>query len=238
MAIEKFSLREQILIFIVFATLIGGAYGLFRFAPENKRINELSAKLEANKNKVKNPAIVEAPLEDADDLQDSLSKLETELLELKTSLEDSEKSLAPVDSQETVLKISEAAREAGIRVVQSVPYIVIKENDKSTQLQTRSKGVSRRLAKKGLSRGSTSPIVGEMPKEGELVYRLVNHLKSPRPFQQVSIEGNFLNLYKFIQILKNLPWQTTIVKIDINAGFQTPPPGVAQPITAKILIAM
>lgn len=238
MAIEKFTLREQVLIFLVVATLVGGAYGLFRFVPENKKITELNTKLEANKNKVKNPPTIDAPEEDAEDLQDSLDKLENELVELKASLESAEKSLAPIDSQETILKISEAAREAGVKVVESVPYVVIKADDTKTEVKVISKKKARRLAKKGIKGASVAPVVGVKPKEGELVYRLVNHLKTPRPFQQISIEGNFLNFYKFLQILKSLPWQTTIVKLDISVGFQTPPPGVLQPITAKMLIAM
>lgn len=237
MAIEKFSLREQILMFLVVATVVGGSYGLFRFAPEHKRLNTLKDTVLANQEKVKNPTIVEEPAEDADDLQDSIDKLEAELASLKSTQESAEKNLAPIDSQEMVLKISEAAREAGIRVIASVPYVVQRKDDATQVVKKISKRKARRLAKAGVVSGAES-VVGTKPKEGELVFKLVNSLENARPFQQISIDGNFTDLYQFIQSLKRLPWQATIVKLEIATGFQTPPPGISQPITAKLLIAM
>ena len=238
MAIEKFSLREQVLIFLVVATVVGGSYGLFRFAPQHKKISELSATVKANQEKVKNPVIVEEPTEDAEDLQESITKLEAELANLNDMLENVEKNLAPVDSQEIVLKISEAARESGVRVVSSVPYLVQKKEEATQQTKKVSKRVAKKLAKQAKGNVAGTSVLGVKPKEGELVYKLVNHLQTPRPFQQVSVDGNFMNLYRFIQALKKMPWQTTIVKLDIATGFQTPPPGIAQPITVKMIIAM
>lgn len=238
MAIEKFTLREQILIFLVVATVVGGGYSLFRFVPQHKKINELSATLKANEEKVKNPTIVEEPLEDAEDLQDTVEKLRAELANSSEMLEEVEKSLSPVDSQEIVLKISEAARASGVRVVSSVPYIVQKKEDTTQQTKKVSKRMAKKLAKKAKGAAVGAPVVGATPKEGELVFKLVNHLQTPRPFQQLSIDGDFISLYQFIQALKKMPYQTTIVKLDIVAGFQTPPPGVPQPITAKMIIAM
>ena len=238
MAIEKFSLREQLLIFLVVATVVGGSYAIFRFAPQHKKINELSATLKANVEKVKNPVIVDEPIEDAEDLQESIDKLEAELANLNGTLDDIEKSLAPVDSQEIVLKISEAARASGVKVVSSVPYIVQKKEELGQPTKKFSKRVARKLAKKAKSAAAIAPVLGVTPKEGELVYKLVNHLQTPRPFQQISLDGNFFNLYEFILALKKMPWQTTIVKLEISTGFQTPPPGLSQPITAKMIIAM
>ena len=236
MAIDKFTLREQVLIFLVVATLVGGGYAMFRFVPQNKKVNELSATLKANEEKIKNPKVVDEPLEDAEDLQESLAKLEAEVANLNSTLEDVEKSLAPVDSQENVLKISEAARESGVKVVSSVPYLVQKKIEDAQKTEKLTKREKKLLAKK--AQANAAAVVGAVPKEGELAYKLVNHLKTARPFQQIILDGNFFSLYQFIQALKKMPWQTTIIKLDISTGFQTPPPGLPQPITAKMIIAL
>jgi hypothetical protein len=66
----------------------------------------------------------------------------------------------------------------------------------------------------------------------------VNELDSPRPFQRISVEGNFADLQKFLLSLRSLPWQATVVKLDVDVAIQTPPPGVPQPIRVSMIVAM
>ena len=121
MAIEKFSTREQFLIFLVAATLILGGYSLFRFVPHNKKIGEQKAALVANQEKMKNPSILEEPVDDIEKLKNQITTLDKELVDANVALEKAEKNLAPVESQiqiqEILVKISEAARAAGLEVV-------------------------------------------------------------------------------------------------------------------------
>lgn len=244
MTFDKLSNREQVLIFIVVATFVAGGYGLFRFVPQLKKLTELQANVIANKEKVKNPQFPDEPMDDIEDLKDKTEALEADLENLHVSLDSVSNSLAPTDSQEMILKISEAARSAGVRVIESVPYLVQKKEPvaaNDTNQQKLSKRAQKKLNKsirKANGANAASGTSGSMPKEGELIYRLVNELENPRPFQYIGVEGTFVNLQKFIQNLRNLPWQATIVKLDIDVSTQTSPQGLPQLITAKMIVAM
>jgi hypothetical protein len=244
MTFDKLSNREQVLIFIVVATFVAGGYGLFRFVPQLKKLTELQANVIANKEKVKNPQFPDEPMDDIEDLKDKTEALEADLENLHVSLDSVSNSLAPTDSQEMILKISEAARSAGVRVIESVPYLVQKKEPAAandTNQQKLSKRAQKKLNKsirKANGANAASGASGSMPKEGELIYRLVNELENPRPFQYIGVEGTFVNLQKFIQNLRNLPWQATIVKLDIDVSTQTSPQGLPQLITAKMIVAM
>jgi hypothetical protein len=246
MAIEKISNREQVLIFIVVATFVGGSYGLFRAVPELKKLAAAQETIVKNQDKVKNPVFPEEPNDDPEELAEVKAELEAELAGLRSNLKALEDNLAPTDNQEMLLKISEVARAAGVRVIESVPFIVQRKDGEATQANTKkiSKRKQRMLArsarknatKKGLA--GTASASASIPKEGELIYRLVNELDNPRPFQRISVEGNFADLQKFLLSLRSLPWQATVVKLDVDVAIQTPPPGVPQPIRVSMIVAM
>jgi hypothetical protein len=250
MAFEKMTNREQVLVFIVAGIFVLGAYGLVRYMPENKNISDLNKTLEKNKQQVKSPKIPEEPDEYPEDLIEREAPLEQQLMALRNRMDNYEKNLAPTGNQDMVLKISEAARTANVKVIESVPYIVQRVNGGSTVAQNKpklSKRTMRKLArearKKARKSGNTSNVgatstQGAIPKEGELIYHLVNDLEESRPLQKISVEGTFTDLQSFIQAVSNMPYQTTIVKLDIDVKIQTPPPGVPQPLMARMIIAM
>jgi Tfp pilus assembly protein PilO len=248
MALDKISNREQVLIFIVVTTFVAGGYGLFRFMPQLKALTELQAAVKVSQEKIKNPKFPDEPIEDIENLKDRLDDLESEMVNVRANLDALEKNLAPTDSQEMVLKISEAARAAGVRVIENVPYLVQKKDgEAATQANKRKlskraqRKVDREARKQALKTGSNAAsgsATGGIPKEGELIYRLVNELETSRPFQRISVEGNFADLQKFIQSVRSMPWQATIVKLDIDVAIQTPPQGMPQPITARMIIAI
>ncbi|MDP1659213.1 MAG: hypothetical protein Q8L73_07660 [Methylotenera sp.] len=248
MAFDKISSREQVLIFIVITTFVAGGYGLLRFVPQTKQLAELQATVKVNQDKIKNPNFPDEPTEDTEDLKDKLEDLENVMVNVRANLEALEKNLAPTDSQEMVLKISEAARASGVRVIENVPYLV-QRKDGETANQANKPKISKRgqrkldreARKKALQTGSgaaAGSANGGIPKEGELIYRLVNELETSRPFQRISVEGSFADLQKFVQSVRTMPWQATIVKLDIDVAIQTPPQGMPQPITARMIIAI
>lgn len=252
MNFEKMTQREQILIMIVVAILVGGAFALLRYVPQTKALNQLSANLEKNKQEVKNPKFPEEPEEDVEDLKDKDEGLKDQLDSLRITMETEEKKLASAnDNQDMLLRISEAARAAGVKVIESVPYLVQQidaEAVSSAKVDTKkSRSKQRRrmkaLAKKGLSSkvnsGVTGPgAQGAIPKEGELIYHLVNDFDNARPLQKLSVEGNYRDLQTFMLAISNLQYQTTIVKLDIDVKIQTPAQGIPQPLMAKMIIAM
>lgn len=246
MILEKLTNREQVLIMIVLTTFVAGTYGLLRFVPELKKLTEFKATVEKNVEKVKNPKFPEEPNEDPEELKEVQAEFEFELASLRSNLESLEGNLAPTDNQEMLLKISEAARAAGVRVIESVPLVVQKKDGEATQAIAKkgSKRNQRRQAreerKKARKAGTqnTNPVAFNVPKEGELIYRLVNELETPRPFQRISVEGSFTDLQRFIQSLRAMTWQATIVKLDIDVSIQTPPQGMPQPILVKMIVAI
>ncbi|MDX1914474.1 MAG: hypothetical protein SFU55_02720 [Methylophilus sp.] len=250
MAFEKMTNREQVLVFIVVGIFVLGAYGLVRYLPVNKSINELNASLEKNKQQVKSPKIPDEPVEYPEDLQERDALLEQQLVTLRNNMDTYEKNLAPIGNQDMVLKISEAARAANVKVIESVPYIVQRANGEATTVQNKPKlskraqrKVDREARKKARKTGSVvtsgpTGAQGAIPKEGELIFHLVNDFEEARPLQKISVEGAFSDLQNFIQAIANMPYQTTIVKLDIDVKIQTPPQGVPQPLMARMIIAM
>ncbi len=248
MTFDKLTTREQVLIFIVIATFVGGGYGLFRFVPQLKVQAELRAAITKNQERIKYPKIPDEPFEDIDELKEKLAELETEFSEVKLTLANAEKSLAPTDSQDMVVKISEVARATNLRVIESVPYLVAKKDGSNAAVKTnqpklskRAQRLADRAARKRARAAGGDPVQntanGGIPKEGELIYRLVNDLETPRPFQRIAVEGSFNDLQKFIKAIRSMPWLATIVKLDIDVAIQTPPPGMPQPLTARMLVS-
>lgn len=251
MAIEKFSTREQFLIFLVAATLILGGYSLFRFVPYNKKIGEQKAALVANQEKMKSPLILEEPVDDIEKLKNQITTLDKELVEANVAFEKAEKNLAPVESQiqtqEILVKISEAARAAGLEVVGNNQYVINKKDGSSlkpVKISKRLQKLARRAAKKSARAAGTYKVEVQKevklsePKEGELVYKLVNNLKTSRPFQQYTLKGRYFDVLNFVNALQNFDRQVTVIKVDIFATNQTPMPGVPQPITATLILAL
>jgi len=256
MAIEKFSAREQFLIFLVAATLILGGYSLFRFVPHNKNIGEQKAALVANQEKMKNPSILEEPIENVEKLKVEITKLDKDLLDANATLERAENNLAPVENQiqiqEVLVRISDAARSAGLEVVGNNHYIIKKKDGSSSvkpvKLSKRQQQLARRKEKKRAKAAGTYKVGDQYkvqeevklrePKEGELTYKLVNNLKTSRPFQQYTFKGRYFDVLNFVNALQNFDRQVTVIKIDIFANNQTPMPGIPQPITATLILAL
>lgn len=249
MAFEKMTNREQVLVFIVVGIFVLGAYGLVRYLPVSKSISELNASLEKNKQQVKTPKIPDEPVEFPEDLQERDTLLEEQLVVLRNSMDSYEKNLAPTGNQDMVLKISEAARAANVKVIESVPYIVQRANgevaiqNKPKLSKRAQRKVDREARKKARKTGNVTAsgptgTQGATPKEGELIFHLVNDFEEARPLQKISVEGAFSDLQSFMQAIANMPYQTTIVKLDIDVKIQTPPQGVPQPLMARMIIAM
>jgi len=65
-----------------------------------------------------------------------------------------------------------------------------------------------------------------------------NYLHPPRPFQQYTLKGRYFDVLNFVNALQNFDRQVTVIRIDIFASNQTPMPGVPQPITATLILAL
>lgn len=242
MALSQLSNRQQTIILVIIGCLLAGVYGFVHYMPEQKKVTGLSEKLTKTKAHIKAPEFPDEPDEDGASLKAESAQLEEKLKQLQAEVDGYQQNLAPTDSQNVLLKISEAARAASVRVIENVPYIVTRRIPLDAPQSTKKlskraqKKLNKRLRKQKKANGIGA--VGVMPKEGELIDRLVNDLDEARPLQKVSVEGRFESLMQFIQSIQSLPWQVTIVKIDIDVNAQTPPQGLPQPLMAKMIIGM
>lgn len=244
--------REQIIVLVAVGVILAGLYGFFRYMPQHKVINALGQKLEKTIQHVKNPKYPQVPDEDVEDLEIEAEYLTQTLANLRAQVDNFAQNLAPTDNQDVLLKISGIARTTGVKVIESIPYIVSRRVEvtaapkkklkkraqrKLRKAQRKKAILNQKFGRTNQSFGSGST-VGAIPKEGELIDRLVNSMDEARPMQRVSVEGSFANLQQFIQSLQSMSWQITIVKLDISVNIQTPPQGMPQPILARMIIAM
>lgn len=245
MNLRTISTREQILIFIVALTLLGGGYGLLRYRPALKVLGELQAANVKTAAHARDAQIPDDPMEDPEELGMAIADAEKEFAALQLGFADVEQRLAPVDSQELRLKISDVANGAGVRIRENVPYLVpraagpVAGAASAPKLSKRQQRAANKAARKtGGGATGGGAVTATAPKDGELIYRLVNDLDEPRPFQRVSVEGNFAQVQRFVQELGKLPWMATVMQINIDLSAQTPPAGYPQPLIVTMILAL
>ncbi|MDD2932503.1 MAG: hypothetical protein PHO76_01305 [Methylotenera sp.] len=244
MNLRNLSTREQILIFFVAFTVVVGGYGLLRYRPALKALAELQASNIKTADHAKNAVIPEEPVEDIDDLKADVLAADSELAAMALSFTDVEQKLAPEDSQELRLRISDVATNAGVRIRENVPYLMPRVAGgavAATPVQKLSKRQQRLANKAARKAGATSAagaIAAAAPTEGSLIYRLTNELETQRPFQRVSVEGSFVQVQSFIQELGKLPFMVTVTQMQIDLSPITPPAGYPQPLVVTMILAL
>lgn len=245
MNLRNISTREQILIFIVALTVVAGGYGLLRYRPALKTLAELQASNITTADHAKNAVIPDEPMEDPDELKEALAEAEKDLETMQLSMTDVEQRLAPADSQELRLSISDVANNAGVRIRENVPYLVQRTAKavagdvvSAPTLSKRQQRVANKAARRSGRAAAAGAVTAAAPKNGELIYRLVNDLDEPRPFQRVSVEGNFAQVQHFINALGKLTSMVTVAQIQMELSAQTPPSGYPQPLVVTMILAL
>ncbi|MFV1922589.1 MAG: hypothetical protein ACMZ63_08300 [Methylotenera sp.] len=252
MSLNQVDSKKQFIILIIAASLLMGLYVNFRFLSAVNDVSQLNKQLQTDEALLKSPNIPEEPLEDIDDLKDRVSVLEVELEELTVQSSTLAKNLPEINSQDVMLKISEAARTSRVRIVSNVPFLVRKRPNLSSNSNTASnKKLSlaeqrkrERAVRKAMQRakkiaaqsGTTAAGVGAYTQEGELMDKLVNDFEVSRPLHEIKIEGTYQNIKSFIEALQGMPWQITVVKIDFSLLGQNTAQGFPQPLIVEMII--
>lgn len=252
MSLNQLDSKKQLIILGVIVTLLMGLYVNYRFLSAVNDVSQLNKQLQTDEALLKNPNIPEEPLEDIDDLKDRVSVLEVELEELTAQSASLAKNLPEINSQDVMLKISEAARASRVRIVSNVPYLVRKRPNLTSSTNTasnkklsiaeqrkRERAVRKAMqrAKKIAAQSGAAPIgVGAYTQEGELMDKLVNDFEVSRPLHEIKIEGSYANVKAFIEALQGLPWQITVVKIDFSLLGQNTAQGFPQPLIVEMII--
>lgn len=252
MSLNQVDSKKQFIILIIAASLLMGLYVNFRFLSAVNDVSQLNKQLQTDEALLKSPNIPEEPLEDIDDLKDRVSVLEVELEELTAQSSTLAKNLPEINSQDVMLKISEAARTSRVRIVSNVPFLVRKRPNLASNSNTASnKKLSlaeqrkrERAVRKAMQRakkiaaqsGTTAAGVGAYTQEGELMDKLVNDFEVSRPLHEIKIEGTYQNIKSFIEALQGMPWQITVVKIDFSLLGQNTAQGFPQPLIVEMII--
>lgn len=227
-------------------------YAKLRLIPFYQDIAAQNAQLNADEKLLKNPNIPEEPMEDSEYLSGELDELSKVLASAAVQADSFKQRLAPIDSQEVLLKISEVARTSRVKVVQNLPYLVQRRvvvdeqtgkisNKKLSKAEERKQQQKLRKQAKRARKDTQKygGVVGALTREGELMDKLVNDFEEARPLQEVKVEGPFDNLKIFIEAIHALPWQVTIVKLDVDVKDQQKmPQGLPQLLSAKMIIGM
>jgi hypothetical protein len=255
MDLNRLSANQQWAILLTFVVLLATPYAVKRFWPAYQALVEHNERLTKNLDTIKNPNYPESPVEDEEDVQADLEDLQQSLDALNSQTENLQSRIAPVDSQDVLLELSAAAKVNNITILENVPYIVQRaggENNTKAQAaiaprerMDRDDRRSMRSANRGPGQTMGSKgMMGAPPKEGELMYDVVNKLDVARPLQMVQMQGTYFGLMGFIESVKNLPVQVTLLNLNIDTQVQIATPnnqsaqGLPQLIRVSLIVAL
>lgn len=238
MDLNRISARQQWVILILFAVLLATPYAIKRFWPAYKTLEKNQLQLTKNQNTILNPEYPDLPDEDEDDVQNEIDELQTKVDTLSSQTDTLQNRIPPLESQDILLELSAAARINNINIVENVPYMVQRvatdaktvngkpaatapKTAPSTPAQIRAERAARRAARQsGAAVTNTAAKVGVQPREGELMYDVVNKLDEARPLQSMTLQGTYFGLMAFIESIRNLPVQVTIMSINVDTQVQ------------------
>lgn len=242
MKLKNISLREQIMVFVAVGVLVGGGYGLLRFHPalkELKAMNESTAKTEA---RLKTTEIPELPDDDEDAVMRQTREAERALADMQGSVETVEQRLAPPDSQELRLRISDLARTSGVLILGNQAYLNANPAQSGIAAAPASGKKAAKRARRAAAAAPKTPVAAPkpaiLPESDGLLARMAPGTAFHRPMQQLSMEGDFESIKNFIRGFDRLPWQVTIVQLKLEAKPVDAPVGVPQRLSATMILAL
>lgn len=238
MDLNRLSAKQQWIILVVFALLLATPYAIKRFWPAYQTLEKNQLQLTKNQNTILNPEYPDSPDEDEDDVQNEIGEMQAKVDALSSQTDTLQNRIPPLESQDVLLELSAAARVNNINIIENVPYMVQRvapdsktANGKpaatttkkaaSTPAQARAERAARKAARRaGTAVANTAAMVGAQPREGELMYDVVNKLDDARPLQSMTLQGTYFGLMQFLEAIRNLPVQVTIMNMNIDTQVQ------------------
>lgn len=264
----KMSPREQLLALVVAVVVVLTLYGLFRLKPALAEMDELRGQIAELDKRIKATTIPDPPAKSADALRLEMQTIEKEIPQLREDSKSLLSRLAPTDSQELQILISDLARRNQLQIRERLPYDpakaaanpIISRADLQASKLARKK--AQRESSKALRLGKPVPeqkkASTDKPKKNDEPIRLAfDDIKNPppgslhdlpaliasatsdkRPLQRLVIEGDFRGLQRFIAELEQLPWAVSVVKLDVASIGKEPPPGLPQQLSAILVLVL
>jgi hypothetical protein len=251
MDISKISLREQVLVLLATTIIVGGAYGAFRYYPAHKAIVDIKKNTVMMDVAIKSGKVPDEPFEDVEDLRGDLAALEAELSESQKRMQEVESRLSPADSTEVRLAISEAARNALVRISANEEYrVTVPPPVDKKATASASKSASKRLGDAAQRRarnerraarvnGAALTVNQVSPDQANhLIRKMAINGPMERPMQRLTMEGTYSGIMEFINALEQIDQMVTIVQFQLIPTQQTPAPGYSQRLNATLVLAL
>jgi hypothetical protein len=259
MDLNHLSAKQQWALLLTLAILLASPYAIKRFWPAYQTLAQNQQRLAKDQDTIKNPKFPESPAEDEEDILADLEDLEMDMQSLRSQTNELQSRIAPIDSQDVLLELSAAARLSNVNIIENVPYMVqrvAKAEDKTKpagkakaaakptskfaeQYQQRLQRRSQRQGNRGANQAFASKgMVGAIPRQGELIYDVVNNLDEARPLQMLVVQGTYFGLMSFIESIKSMPTQVTLLNINIDTQIQSPSQGLPQIIRVNLIVAL
>ncbi len=249
MSFSQLNSKKQFLILLVMVLFLMGFYVKLRLMPALSEVGALNKQLKVDETLLNSPNVPEEPFEDIESLEDKVAVLDVELEELTAQSANLDNGLPEINSQEVMVKISEAARASRVRIVSNVPFLVKRrasvgpktgviepEQNLSAAQQRAARNAMKRARKQAARAGGGAIGVGVLTQEGELMDKLVNDFDEARPMHEIKIEGTYHSVKSFIEALQGMPWQITVVKINYRLLGQNAVQGYPQPLLVEMII--
>ncbi len=225
MKFKQLNNRERLLAGSIIVAIILGGYGLLRFQPKFDDIQRLEQQKEATLNRLANMDIPTEPQEGMADIKRDLDDHEKALEAIRDSAQQIEVRLAPVDSQELRVRISELARDSGVR-------IRVNEALRPSPLKKNNPADKRRSSDQAEYRELIPPVTAGW------ITRLSPGSMFQRPLQRLEVDGSYLALRRFIHGMDQLPYLVTVVRLNINKLELAPLRGNSQLLKAELVLAL
>lgn len=213
MKIKQLNKRERLLAGAIIVVLILGGYGLMRYQPYQAEITQMQAQKDRTLDRISTMDIPQEPQEDVEDIMAELEDEKKALDAIRENAEQIESQLAPVDSQELRVRISELARDSGIRIRVNEP-----------------------LRPSSVARGKDQEIIP--PAAAGWIKRMSPGSMFQRPLQRLEVDGDYPSLRRFIHGLEGMPYLVTVVRMNINKLDVPPMPGMSQLLKTELVLAL
>ncbi|MBL4764109.1 MAG: hypothetical protein JKX67_02340 [Colwellia sp.] len=227
--LAKLTTSEQILIAITVLAIIFGAYSLLRFIPKYQDITSLDRSAEKTARKLLKARIPNEPDQDVQQLISQLDDQEQAMTLISNMATSVQQRLAPIDSQELRVLVSQLARDLKVRIT---------ANERIEGKAPAVKIIAQKKRKKKSTNKIESTKDIALPASYSWLDRMAPNTLYYRPLQRIELVGQYRSIRAFIQELDNLPWQVTVVRLKIEQQAITPLRGYAQALKAELVLAL
>jgi hypothetical protein len=222
------SSKQQLIWGLSIAIFVLALYGFVRFWPEVKDIQGINFSAKKTQQKILKNRLRDEPGDDLEQLLNKIKDQEKAMALTKANAENIIDRLAAFDSQELKVRISQLANKSRVRIKSNE---VVNNLPHSINLQPTSKKKKK----------TTNPVISDdvlLPESSGWIARLSPGTMLHRPMQRLQLEGTYQSIQQFIFGLEQLPWQVTVIQLQMQKMPSESPVGYAQLLSAQLVLAL